>query len=285
MGGFYSLNGNVIPATPQVFGPENRSFRYGDGFFETIRVSRGKILWPRRHYQRLVGSARLLKMKLPESFSFATFTQWLQGLYHRNHPQQQAARLRVAVFRNPGGHYAPQTQQASLLIESAPLDHQDFWLNPKGLIIDVYPELRKNLDFLAGIKSSNALIYVQAALYGAEKGCQDCILLNQEGNIAEATSSNLFIIKDKELITPANDQGCVQGIMRSVILDLARELNIKTREVLLTLEDVEQADECFLTNSIQGIQWVVGFRNKRFFNKTAPVLTDALNQKALKDSF
>ncbi|MFO7978157.1 MAG: aminotransferase class IV [Bacteroidales bacterium] len=283
MAHFISLNGDLTPATDPVFGPENRAFRYGDGFFETIRVSHGKILWAQQHYQRLVNSAATLKLTLPQGFSFIIFLQGLQELYHQNHPNQEAARLRVAIFRNHGGHYRPLSQQASILIESTALAHQAFELNKKGLMIDVYPDLSKNLNFLSGIKSSNALIYVLAGIFCSSNGWDDCILLNQEGNIAEATSSNLFIIKDKELITPATDQGCVHGMMRSVILDLASQLRIKAREVILTADDLEQADECFLTNTIQGIRWVGGFRTKRYFNKTGPVFLAALNQKALQE--
>ncbi len=283
MADFISLNGEVKPASDPVFGPENRSFRYGDGFFETIRVSHGKILWARQHYQRLLNSAGLLKLTLPQGFSFNCLHQWLQELYLQNHPNQEAARMRVAIYREPGGHYRPISLQASVLMESAALDHHDFELNQKGLMIDVYPDLRKNLDFLSGTKSSSALIYVLAGIYCTSNAWEDCILLNQEGNIAEATSSNLFIVKEKELITPAIDQGCVHGIMRSVILDLASQLKIKAREVILNADDLEQADECFLTNTIQGIQWVGGFRTKRYFNKTGPVLLTALNQKVRQE--
>ena len=272
-----SMNGKILPAARGVLQSSNRSFRYGDGFFETIRASRGRILWAGRHFGRIQQTASLLKMILPREFNREYFEQQLLDLYEKNHPGAPAARLRLSFFREEGGFYTPCRPEASFLIESVPLEQQQFVLNKKGLMIGVFPDLRKNQDFLAGIKSCSALVYVMAGIYAETRQWDDCILLNQEGFVAEAISSNLFIMKDQELFTPSLDQGCVNGIMRSVILDIASLLKIKTHEVMLSPEDLLGADELFLTNTIKGVSWVSGFGPKRYFNRKAPLLVDYLN--------
>lgn len=285
MAPYISYNGNILPEYNSVLPFQNRSFRYGDGFFETIRVGEGKILWADRHYQRVIKSAKLLGMKLAEGFSPGHFQDLIYELYIKNHPAGSSARVRFSFFRNPGGYYSPLDNQAGYFIESSVLENDKFELNKKGLMISVYPDLKKSMDFLSGVKSSSALLYVMAGLYCKNHNSDDCIILNNEGTVAEALSSNLFIVKDNELITPAADQGCVHGIMRSVILDIASELQIKAHEVILTTSDLEDADEIFLTNTIQGIQWVAGFRSRRYFKTMSTVLIKALNQKTSENSF
>jgi branched-chain amino acid aminotransferase len=280
MEAYISLDGAIQPANAPALLAGNRLFRYGDGFFEAIRVCHGHILWEDRHYQRILRSAGMLGLELPPGFSRETFAAAINALYRENHPTGEAARVRMAFFRKDGGLYTPATDKSSYLVETSPLGSHDFSLNHKGLMVGLYPELRKSQDFLAGIKSSSALLYVLAGRYKASRGWGDCILLNQEGNVAEALSSNLFIMKNNELITPALDQGCVNGVMRSVVLDIAAELRIKTHEAILEPSDLLAAEEFFLTNTIQGIAWVGGFQKKRYYNKTAPHILQAVNQKA-----
>jgi branched-chain amino acid aminotransferase len=243
---FISLNGNFFSNQQPQLDFSNRCFRYGDGFFETIRISHGKILWPFRHYQRLINSAKLLSVELPETFSFGHFQESILQLYQRNHPGSTAARIRLSVFRNSGGYYRPADNRGSVLIESEQINNQLFELNKKGLMVEVFPDLRKNQDYLAGIKSCSALLYVMAGNFCNQHKWGDCIILNNEGNVAETSSSNIFIIKNGELFTPALDQGCLQGIMRSVILDIASEMKFKAHEVILSPEDLEDADEFLL---------------------------------------
>ncbi|MDX9940874.1 MAG: aminotransferase class IV [Bacteroidales bacterium] len=278
-----SFNGQLFERDGFWLSPANRSFRYGDGLFETIRVESGKILWAERHFKRLVRSAKLLKLDLPAGYGQESFSGDILKLCRENHGAGEAVRVRFSLFRHEGGFYKPDSGLADYLVETSLLKNNFYRLNARGLLVDVFEDYYKPCHGLSTVKSSSALIYVMAGIYCKEKGLDDCLLINDERLLAEATSSNLFLVKDQRLITPSLDQGCVEGVMRAVIIDLARTHGIQVAERPIEPFELPEADEVFLTNAISGLQWVVGFREKRYYNKMARTLEDLLN-KASGDS-
>ncbi|MNL41253.1 Branched-chain-amino-acid aminotransferase [compost metagenome] len=102
--------------------------------------------------------------------------------------------------------------------------------------------------------------------------------MNDEGYLVEGISSNLFLVKNGEFYTPALTEGCVAGVMRKVILEMGLHTGLKMHEVKIKPEALRNADEIFLTNATQGIRWVVGFQEKRFFNSYSKMLTEMLNR-------
>ncbi|MEE4177282.1 MAG: aminotransferase class IV [Bacteroides sp.] len=275
-----SFNGKLLDRDGFGLSLANRSFRYGDGLFETIRVENGKVLWAERHFQRLSKDSGLLKMELPSGYDQEKFARDILNLYRENHKEDEPARVRFALFRQEGGFYTPQLNGVDYLIETSPLKSAYYSLNKKGLLVDIFEDYYKSCHALSNIKSSSALVYVMAGIFCKEKGLDDCLLINDERLLAEATSSNLFLVKDKRIVTPSLDQACVEGVMRSVVIDLARSQGIGVEERPLESFELSDADEIFLTNAISGIQWVVGFREKRFYNKMARTLEGLLNRAA-----
>jgi branched-chain amino acid aminotransferase len=108
--------------------------------------------------------------------------------------------------------------------------------------------------------------YVLAGLYCKEQKQDDCLLQNGQGKIIESISSNLFLIKGQTVYTPGIGSGCIDGIMRKQIIAFLPELGFHLIETPgFTVEELLEADEIFLSNSISGIRWVVGYGEKRFF--------------------
>ncbi len=260
----------------------NRSFRYGDGFFETMRMEKSKAMWVERHIERMRLSAGLLHMKLHPLLSHSKLADMLTHLYQHNHPAGEPARIWMGIYRNEGGLYAPDEMNGSFLIESKPLDYSLYPLNTNGLYTDLYPGPPRHANALSRVKTTSALPFVMAAIYKQEKGLGDCFILNTEGGIAEACSSNVFLIKDQQLFTPGLDQGCISGIMRAVIIDLSRSAGYEIRETILSPPDLENSEELFLTNTISGIRWVAGFRQKRYRCEQTKKLSAMLNKHALR---
>jgi aminodeoxychorismate lyase len=279
---FISYNGTCIPARDFGIAPSNRSFRYGDGVFETIRVEDGHMLWADRHYQRLRRSAAILQMILPEPFRLETMQEQVLELVQHNHPGGGAVRIRFSLYRNDGGLYTPASNRASYIIESEALPEAGYRFADKGLQVDIFPDLGKPLGTISNLKTSSALMFVMASLYKTRENLDDCLILNHRGAIAEATSSNVFLVRGQELLTPGLDQDCVDGVMRSVILELAASNGLKVRETALALNHLEQADEVFLTNTIQGISWVRRFRHVTYKNGVAAKLSERLHEAIRK---
>jgi len=273
-----SFNGHLLPRDGFGLSPENRSFRYGDGLFETIRVENGKVLWADRHFKRLTKGAALLKFELPADFNEKKFVADIQNICLQNHDEETSVRVRFSLYRNQGGFYIPEKNTATYLIETSKLPGSYYSLNRKGLLIDVFEDYYKPCHALSGIKTASALIYVVAGLFRNERKLDDCLLINDERLLAEAISSNLFLVKGKRIITPSLDQGCVEGVMRSVVLEIASAEGFIVEERPVDAQELPLADEIFLTNAISGISWVVGFREKRYYNETTKRLSEALNR-------
>ena len=276
MSAWINFNGQIVADSQKLFGAENRAFRYGDGFFETIRCYRGRPLWMPQHIQRIENSARLLKMTLPDKFGEDYITRIITDLLTHNR-HMQGARVRLAFYRNDVGFYRPQTHDTSFLVESSALENENYVLNDKGLFVGVYTENLKGVNLLSSLKTSSALLYVMAAQHARDKKWDDAFILNDRACLAEATSSNIFLVEDKKIYTPAIDQGCVEGVMRNVVMPLAVKEGYKLNECELKPEDLLQVDEVFITNTISGIQWVKGFASKRYYHDVANKLLKQLN--------
>jgi len=272
-----SFNGHLLPRDGFGLSPENRSFRYGDGLFETIRIENGKVRWSDRHFMRLTKGADLLMLQLPSGYDHDRFVDDILEVCRHNHDEETAIRVRFSLYRNEGGYYTPELNTATFLIETSQLRGSGYSLNRKGLLIDVFEEYYKPCHAISNIKTSSALVYVLAGLFRKEKNLDDCLLINDERLLAEATSSNLFLVKDNRIITPSLDQACVEGVMRSVVIEIAAANGFLLEERPVEIWELPEADEIFLTNAISGISWVLGFREKRYYNKTAQKLIQALN--------
>ena len=254
----------------------NRAFRYGDGLFESIWYSEGIIPFLQQHLARLSRGMKLLGYKKCNCLNEESIHQMIVDLCQKNEIKG-AARIRLSVFRKDGGLYTPDTDEFDFIIESETLNSIDYQLEPKGLIIGISKTIEKPINVLSEIKSSNALLLVMAAREAKKNKWNDALLLNNEGNIAEATSSNLFVVKGETIYTPPIEDGAMDGIMRQQIAILIKKSNFRLRVKSLTALDLETADEIFLTNAIRGIVWVVGYGKKRFFNKAAKQLIQLLN--------
>jgi len=278
---FINFNGEVLPASQPVLKADNRAFRYGDAVFETIRLMHGDLLFFDRHLARLKQSMQLLGMSWRDDFSFHNLYLLMRHLDQVNQLNGNG-RIRMEVFRNAGGNYAPESGDVSFLIEATPLEAKEYVLNDRPLRIDVYNEIAKPRSKISNLKSSNALIHVMAGLYRKQTDIDECVLLNDLGKICEASSSNIFLVSREDIYTPSLDEGCVEGVMRALVIEKLRDKGRNVHEVQLSISHMHKADEVFLTNVITGIRWVGAFRQKRFFNATSRGLIAGLSETQSK---
>lgn len=275
MADFVNYNGDVFPADQPVLMAGNRAFRYGDAVFETIRLMHGDILFFDSHLDRLKKSMQMLGMKWRDDFNFHNLYLLIRHLDQVNDLKGNG-RIRMEVFRNDGGYYAPVSNEVSFLLEAEPLETKEYQLNETPLRIDVFSEISKPVNKLSNLKSSNALAHVMAGMYRSQSGLDDCILLNDEGRICEAVSSNIFLVAKDVVATPSLSEGCIAGVMRKQVIELLTERGKKIIQAPLTVDDAIKADEIFLTNVVSGIQWVGAFRQKRYFNSNSKWLLNEL---------
>ena len=149
------------------------------------------------------------------------------------------------------------------------------------MVVDIFSDMKKPITILSPYKTANSILFVMTGIYKKELNLDDCLIMNERGQLIESISSNIFVVKNDCLFTPPIEQGCVAGVMRKNILKIAKQMGIPTEtNIAITEKNLPAADEVFLTNAIHGIQWVVGFRQRRFYNKTTRLIADELNKLA-----
>jgi branched-chain amino acid aminotransferase len=199
----------------------------------------------------------------------------MQLLKHNVHAPN--ARIRLTVFRKDGGFYTPDSNDISFLIESE-LMPGIYEINQRGYWVDVYADIKKPINKLSNFKTGNGLLYVMAGISRLSMKLDECLLINDNGSICESISSNVFVVKNGTIFTAPLSEGCVAGVMRRQIMALASENKILTFESPITVYTLMNGDEVFLTNSVNGIQWVGQFKDKFFTNKMGLLFHDKLCQ-------
>jgi len=275
-----NYNGNILSAKEPIFASDNRSFRYGDGIFESIRVINGNIQLFDLHYARLISGCQLMKLKIAKEWTFDFFKNKINALLKENETAENA-RVRLTVFRGTGGYYEPTNTKAEYLIEADPWKGKGYALNEKGVLVDIYTDMEKTTSLFSTYKTNNSLIYVLASIHKKEHKLDDCFLINSKNRVIEAIDSNIFLVKGGEISTPPTTEGCVAGVMREYLLKVMDENNITYHQTPITLEDLFTAEEIFLTNSISGVQWVKTYKVKNYELGIAKILSEHLNNHLL----
>jgi branched-chain amino acid aminotransferase len=273
---FINFNGSIISSDHQIFTVSNRGFRYGDGLFESMRYMNGQLKFLDLHIDRVLKGMEILKLENSFHLDSWFLREKVEELARRNKIGPDA-RFRLTVFRDSGGLYSPESNKMAYVLECQSMDESQYTFNNKGLIIDVYDELTKSVNILSNLKTCNSLIYVLAGIFKNQYKLDEVMILNQHGFLCESISSNVFVVYDKKLYTPSLNEGCIGGVMRQVVMRLAIENGIELIEAQVNPDILNEADEVFITNAAKGIQWVMGYNSKRYFNEMSKFLSEKLN--------
>lgn len=257
-----NYDGQLLRSGAPLLNIGNRSFRYGDGLFETMMVRDGRLCLGAHHFDRLFSGMQFLS--LSAAFKRDDLeTQILKLCQENGNPLR--SRVRLVVFREESPATGPITQISHYIIESWPLPGEPA-LNGKGLAIDVFQGGRKACDALANQKSNNYLLYTLAAIHAQHLGLDDCLVMNSHDRLADSTIANLFYVFKGQVFTPPLSEGCVAGVMRRHLLENMPGAGFAVHEKAVTIEDLLNADEIFLTNAIRGIRWIGIFRTAQLTN-------------------
>src|SRR5262245_1179314 len=221
---------------------------YGDGIFEGIRAYNSRVFKLKEHIDRLFYSAKGILLQMP--LNHAAMTQAVIDTCRRNRIRDGYIRLVVTrgigtLGLNPNRCKKPSVIIIAGKIQLYPPEYYD-----RGLDIITVPTVRNLHSALnPAIKSLNYLNNILAKIEANNGGCEEAVMLNSEGFVAECTGDNLFIVKGSQLLTPPLSAGALYGITRRVIIELASEAGLAVSEPNLTRYDLFNADECFLSGT------------------------------------
>lgn len=231
----------------------NRAELYGDGFFETIKIEDCKPqLWD-LHLKRITFALQALRFE-NESFELSNFSEHIKSEILNS--GLQTGRCRISFFRTGQGYYTPTNHSFNYNIKI-----ESYNEICKPLEIGIYPDGVKARSTFSSIKTTSAQLYVLAGLYAKEQNWDDIIIMNQYDRVCEGLSSNLFIVKDNQIITPPLSELCVDGIMRSFIMkNFGSEYSIIEKEI--SLNDMDNCTEIWFSNALQGLRTTTKYKER-----------------------
>lgn len=241
----------------------DRGLDFGDGLFETFLLAQGRLFYSEHHLLRL--ELGLRKLGFPECLGRVEnqLQSVLQELTLRDVPQ---AVLRLTVTRGSGQRgYAPPTDTRPRIIIVVTPRAQNWRLQSAPANLGVAATRWGSQPQLAGIKHLNRLEQVLAASECAAAGCDEMIMLDQNGHAVSVISGNLFVVKDNKIMTPSLRNCGIRGTRRQRLIEhWAPALGVQVQEETIDLPQLQEADELFYTNSLQGLRPIAALESVRW---------------------
>ena len=276
-----NLNGTITSHEAAKLSLKNRGLLYGDAVFETIKAVNGQLFFWEDHYFRLMASMRILRMAIPMHFSMEFLEDEIKKTIRAAAFDKQAVRIKLYVNRKEGGKYNPTNHDVDYFIELEATGNPFYTLNEDPYRVELFKDHYIYANLLSTLKSNAKTINVLGSIYATENGYQNCLLLNEKKMVVEALQGNLFLVKGTTIITPPTSDGCLRGIIRKQLIEIAKTLKEYTiEEKSISSFDLQKADELFVTNVMIGIQPISNYRKKKYGTEVAKMLLQKLNVKA-----
>jgi aminodeoxychorismate lyase len=259
------VNGQYISEAAPALPINDRSFLYGDGLFETIRITNGQpFLW-REHIERLERGAAFFKILLPYKETEIEFAA--RHLLSQNDVMEGVVRIHLSRGPSERGYALPKEQKPTLVVST----HKSLHTSHSGvkIITSIVRVLAD--DPLTQHKTANRLPNIMARREADEAGVDESLILNNRNEIAEASAANIFILRGEELVTPPLSAGALAGTTRAFVLKMAKVFGLRSAEEPIFVEDVMRSDAAFLTSAHWLVTPILSLDNTRL-KATSPAV-------------
>jgi branched-chain amino acid aminotransferase len=249
-------NEEVRPVEKTRWSPGQAGLVCGWGLFTTVRIVEGEAFAYERHWRRLEKDAATTR--LPMTYSGAKVRVQLQEVIRANKVKEGCARIYL-VWNSVGFWKSDEKMpEVDLVITSADLPHY-----PDSMRLTVREQGRHAASPLAGVKTISWLNSVWAVAEAQREGFDEVVLLNERGEVSECTAANIFAVKKDKVVTPPLNSGCLEGVTRGVLMEIASDAGTSVVEQTLRLDDLYAADEVFVTSTnrnVIGVSEIVGHK-------------------------
>lgn len=264
------LNGAFVPEERAVVSVFDRSFRYGDGLFETMLAVNGNFFRWEQHWTRLMNSAHFFGFTIP--WSPEELRKAASELLEKNSLRDALLRLQISRGSGPRG-YAPTGNETPVVVmtaHAAPPRPAPRWK------LVTCPFRFATTDVICGHKTASRLLHVLAAAHAASLEAEEALLVNTDGHVCEGSASNVFWIRDGVIGTTPLLPGVLPGVTRAAVFELARKLGVRGEEKLLPVEELNSCEGVFLTLTSRGVVEVESLDGARL--RHSPVTTRLQNE-------
>ena len=239
-------NEQLLPIEKVRLSPGQAGLICGWGLFTTVRIVRGEAFAYERHWRRLEKDAAIIRLPMP--YSGPKVRVHLQDVIRANRVSEGCARIYL-VYNQVGFWRSEEAMpQVDLIIYTSPLPE---YREPVRLA--VREQGRHSTAPLAGVKSISWLQNVWAVAEAQKEGFEEVVLLNERGEVAECTAANIFVVRGEKIFTPPLTSGCLEGVTRGILFEIAPEAGLSVTEQTLKPEDLYGADEVFISSTNRNI--------------------------------
>ena len=286
------VNGSLVQRDDATISALDPAVIHGRALIETFRSHSGRVFRLAQHFERLCSGAPVLGLTVP--LTLRDLEAAVADVLARNEALDARLRLTVGAGAGPdplmlrlskhqseGAHREPQGERkATVILTADPLTDYAPELYERGMHATIADVRRNKTSPLSRVKCAAGLLDgVLARERAREAGFDEAILLNTGGSVAEATVSNVFVVREGRLLTPTIESGALPGVTRAAVLDFARESGIEAAETEVALDNLRTCDEAFLTNSVMGVMPLTRLENAPIADGDVGQLTEQLSQR------
>lgn len=267
-------NSRTVEESDLGFFWSNRAYMYGDSLFETIFCYQGMPMRLGYHVDRLKKGMEILEMDANESISVKNLQEEIKQLILLNRIDGDI-RIRLQVVRKAGGYYTPTQKSCDYIMMAIPMKWSSYGIKAQVGIATSVHTVFQSFSFC---KTGSSLMYVKAGLEMKQRALDEILITDADGNISEASSSNVFWVKDNQLFTPSLQTGCIDGVRRRWIINQMQKNNKPVSEVKTQLTELSNSDYIFTSNAT-GINFIGSLDGKEFMtpaNSNPPAFLAAL---------
>jgi len=275
------FNDKFLPINEAAVSVLDRGFTLGDGLFETLRSYGGNVFQLEDHLDRLLASAKKIFLEIP--YNKKRLAEIIDEILKKNQLQEAYIRITITRGEGPPGLSFPEISQPTIVVyaKEMPVLPQEYY--EQGIKIATFQNSATQTAILnPQVKSCNYLSQIIIKELANRKEAFEGIILEDDKKVTEGTVSNIFIVKDKKLKTPALSQFILPGITRKFILELSQKEQIPSEETQLTVENIYDADEAFIVNTGIEILPVSNADSIKIGNGRPGEITKALRQAFFK---
>jgi len=239
-------NDKLLPVEKARFSPGQAGLLCGWGLFTTLRIVRGEAFAYERHWRRLEKDAGIIHLPMP--YAATKVRLHLQDVIRANKVSEGCARIYL-VYNKAGFWQSAEAQpEVDLLIYTADLPSFQ-----EPLRLDLRQHGRHAASALAGVKTISWLNNVWSSAEAQRQGFDEVVMLNERGEVAECTAANIFAVKNGKVFTPPLSSGCLEGVTRGILFEIAGDAGISVTEQTLLHDDLYQADEIFVSSTNRNV--------------------------------
>ncbi|GAC1683829.1 MAG: branched-chain-amino-acid transaminase [Candidatus Acidiferrum sp.] len=257
-------NERLLPLEKTRLSPGQAGLLNGWGIFTTLRIHRGEAFAYERHWRRLEKDAAIISLPMP--YTGPKVRVHLHEVIRANKVDDGCARIYL-IFNTVGYWKSDEKQpEVDLIINSADMPSYQ-----APVRLSVREHGRHAAATLCSVKTTSWLNNVWAVAEAAKGGFDEVIMLNERGEVSECTSANIFAVRNGKVLTPPLSSGCLEGVTRGILFEIAPEAGVSVVEQTLRLEDFYSADEVFITSTNRNLIGVGEIAGRKIVSPGGPV--------------